>query len=66
MFLSLLLLLLFPGDLLAQTSAHCPFNQLCTCKYAPDEGGGERGRGGGGGYTTEPTYVGQFGTITTR
>ena len=71
-------------ELLSQTSAHCSFNQLCTCKYAPNAngaGGSARpGNGGGAGVglrnnyggsnnqqgTTESSYQGQFGTITTR
>lgn len=78
--LFLVTLSLCPHLLLSQTSAHCTFNQLCTCKYIKVGGDGDGGYhhqqqqqqlGGdydGGPETTtySSSYQGQFGTITTR
>ncbi len=64
--LLLLLLLLLPRPLLGQTSAHCPFNQLCTCKFAPDHHNQQpNSNSNNNAYSTEATFTGQFGTITT-
>ena len=53
--------LLNPQSAWLMTSSHCFFNQLCKCKYAPDQDRPYQPE-----TSTETTYQGQFGTITTR
>ena len=61
----LLILVLAPSPLCSQTSAHCSFNQLCSCKYAPN--GSSTGVYSTTTTTTSrSTFQGQFGSITER
>ncbi|XP_059082371.1 chaoptin-like isoform X2 [Tigriopus californicus] len=70
---TLVLLLLVPHQ--GQTTTHCPFNQLCTCKYAPKDQQIQRGQTRDSRpdqydqnrpeTSTQTSFQGQFGTITT-